>query len=184
PGAPAEILECLDGVPSSRDGNPNSDPRSTCDQNAAYDQYSARNEHRVSGQRVPNPPPSEAAPSERPFATPEFGEAFFSASSMERRRLLSLIAPDAGDEIQAPVEVGGRLHGGLDVTGLHGRIGEFMRAFERVADIPKSLCERIINDPSGEPMVVAAKATGMPIVILQRILLLVNPAVSHSVRRG
>jgi hypothetical protein len=66
---------------------------------------------------------------------------------------------------------------------LHGRIGAFSREFERIVDIPKSLCERILNDPSGEPMVVAAKATGVPIAILQRILLLVNPAVSHSVRR-
>ena len=32
-------------------------------------------------------------------------------------------------------------------------------------------------------MVVAAKAAGMPIAILQRVLLLVNPAASHSVER-
>ena len=32
-------------------------------------------------------------------------------------------------------------------------------------------------------MVIAAKATGMPIAILQGILLLVNPAASHSVER-
>src|SRR5262249_3096882 len=41
----------------------------------------------------------------------------------------------------------------------------------------------ILNDPSGEPMVVAAKAAGMPIAILQRTLLLVSASASYSVQR-
>jgi hypothetical protein len=66
---------------------------------------------------------------------------------------------------------------------LDGRIGEFTCEFEELVDIPRSLCERILDDLSGEPMVVAAKAAGMPIAILQRILLLDDPAASHSVER-
>ena len=71
----------------------------------------------------------------------------------------------------------------LDAAALQGRIGEFIREFERLLDLPRGLCERIINDPTGEPIVVAAMAVHMPIAVLQRILLLVNPAVGHSVER-
>jgi len=71
----------------------------------------------------------------------------------------------------------------LDAAALQGRIGEFMREFERLLDLPRGLCERIVNDPSGEPIVVAAIAVHMPIAVLQRMLLLVNPAVGHSVER-
>ena len=71
----------------------------------------------------------------------------------------------------------------LDAAALQGRIGEFIREFERLLDLPRSLCERIVNDPSGEPIVVAAMAVHMPIAVLQRILLLVNPAMGHSVER-
>ena len=71
----------------------------------------------------------------------------------------------------------------LDAAVLQGRIGELIREFERTLDLPRSLCERIVNDPLGEPMVVAAAAARIPIAVVQRILLLINPAVSHSVER-
>src|SRR5262249_16129411 len=58
----------------------------------------------------------------------------------------------------------------------------FTHAFRLLIDIPQNLCARILNDPSGGPMVVAAKAAGMPIGILQRLLLLASPGVSHSVQ--
>jgi hypothetical protein len=124
-----------------------------------------------------------AAPQRAPEPS-ELGEAFFAASATERRRLLSLVAID-GDKHDIPAEPdhGERVYGGLDAAAMQGRIGEFTREFGRLLALPKSLCERILNDRSGEPMVVAAKAAGMPIAVLQRILLLVNPAVSHSVER-
>jgi hypothetical protein len=71
----------------------------------------------------------------------------------------------------------------LDAAALQGRIGEFIREFARLLDLPRGLCERIINDPTGEPIVVAAIAVRLPIAVLQRLLLLVNPAVGHSVER-
>ena len=174
PDAPAEVLERLGGMRSSLDGDP---------EGALH---SPRDQHLADGKTTLIPVPSEAAPAvpQRTPAPPEFGEAFFAAPPAERRKLLSLIAPGDDDhDIQAPPEDSERVYGGLDVAALQGRIGEFTREFERLVAIPKSLCERILNDRSGEPMVVAAKATGMPIAVLQRILLLVNPAVSHSVQR-
>ena len=89
--------------------------------------------------------------------------------------------PDAGPALD-PAEAARRC-AALDTAAMEGRIGEFIREFERLLGVPKTLCERILNDRSGEPMVVAAKAVNMPTAVLQRILLLVNPAVSHSVQR-
>jgi hypothetical protein len=109
------------------------------------------------------------------------GEAFFAALSEERRRMLSEIA--AKDAVESAPAPGRRFHVRIDVAPWHGRTGAFARDFERLIDAPKSLCDRILNDPWGEPMVVAARATGMPIAVLQRILLLVSPATHHSVQR-
>jgi hypothetical protein len=114
----------------------------------------------------------------------EWGEAFFAATAAARHDLLALIARKREPHSEAPVQdIAPADYERLDAAVLQGRIGEFIRAFERLLDLPRGLCERIINDPAGEPIVVAAVAVHMPIAILQRILLLVNPAVGHSVER-
>jgi hypothetical protein len=175
PHAPAEVLERLGGIQSSRDGEPKCEPHSTL-----Y-QHSTGNRHPADRERASTPASSDMTPAIQQLApvTSEFAEAFFEASPSERRRLLSLIARGCSGDVQAAPQDGGRSYEGLDVAALHGRIGEFTRGFERLIDIPESLCERILSDPTGEPMAIAAKATGIPIAILQRILLLV----SHSVQR-
>jgi hypothetical protein len=115
----------------------------------------------------------------------ELGDAFFAASSEERRRLLSLLPSETVDSSATETEPKniGSAFAALDAAALEGRIGQFFREFERCLTIPRSLCERIVNDPSGEPMVAAARASNMPIAVLQRVLLLVNAAVGRSVQR-
>ncbi len=125
---------------------------------------------------APAPDSGKAAP-----APAERGEAFFAATAAGRRELLALIAKecegeDTGDQPSADCKR-------LDAAVLEGRIGELIREFERILDLPRGLCERIANDPLGEPIVVAAAAARIPIAVVQRILLLINPAVSHSVER-
>jgi hypothetical protein len=125
----------------------------------------------------------EAEP-DKPLPAPaEWGEAFFAATAARRRELLALIAKEceaqgtpAGDQPPADCKR-------LDAAVLAGRIGELIREFERTLDLPRSLCERIVNDPLGEPILVASAAARIPIAVVQRILLLINPAVSHSVER-
>lgn len=177
PNAPAEVLERL-GILSSHQGSLEGKPHTQREDLARTQGLTVTNlpSMRASSEAMP------AAPAPAALA-PDFGEAFFAASPVERRRLLSLMKPSSDSGVHAARKQGEHVFASLDVAVLHGRIGEFNREFERLIDIPKSLCERILNDPSGEPMVIAAKATGMPIAILQRILLLVNPAVSHSVQR-
>jgi hypothetical protein len=128
--------------------------------------------------------PRQAAEASKPLPAPaERGEAFFAATATRRRELLALISKEceeqgtrAGDH--PPVDCNR-----LDAAVLGGRIGELIREFEHTLDLPRSLCERIVNDPLGEPIVVAAAAARIPVAVVQRILLLVNPAVSHSVER-
>jgi hypothetical protein len=174
PDAPAEVVARLGGL-----------PHSTQDQHSTGNQLSGGNRRLADAQRTSTLAPSRTTPSMQQLAptTCEIGEAFLAASPAERRGLLSLIARGCGDDVQAAPEHGERIYERVDIAASHGRIGEFTREFERLIDIPNSLCERILNDPSGEPMVIAARATGIPIAILQRILLLVSPAVSHSVQR-
>jgi hypothetical protein len=104
-----------------------------------------------------------------------------------RTRSHSQRAKDSGGEAEAPAFTQGRLHRRfhvrIDVAPWRARTGAFAGDFGRLIDAPKSLSERILNDPSGEPMVIAARATGMPVAVLQRILVLVSPAAHHSVQR-
>jgi hypothetical protein len=181
PDAPAEVAARLGGTQSSRDGDRKVEPRSTPDQRCAVNQH--LNGNLGIGQCASAGAPSDAPAGQPPTLAPAFGEAFFAASPDQRRRLLSLIADTHADDPAVAPEHGERMFASIEAAALHGRTGEFTRAFERLSDIPRRLCERILNDPAGEPLVVAAKAAGMPIAILQRILLLVNPATSHSVER-
>lgn len=185
PHAPAEVVARLDGLQCSPEGAPRGEPSSAEDQHSAGHQLSRSNRRLVDVQPTSAPAPPCTSPSLQQPApiTWEIGEAFLAASPAERRRLLSLIARACGDDVQAAPEHGERNYERVDIAALHGRVGEFTREFGRLVDIPNSLCERILNDPSGEPMAIAAKATGIPIAILQRILLLVSPVMSHSVQR-
>jgi hypothetical protein len=129
-----------------------------------------------------NPGPTVA--SRQALEPAEWGEAFFAASAAERRNLLALIAKRCeGRSLPAMQDMARPDYERLDAAALQGRIGEFIREFERLLELPRSLSERILNDASGEPIVVAAIAMHIPIAVLQRVLLLVNPAVGHSVER-
>jgi hypothetical protein len=183
PDAPAEVAERLDGMQFSRDGDPEAEPYSTPDQCGAENPQVNGNQQLGIGQRASTGGASDAPAGKPATLTPQIGEAFFAASPAERRRMLSLIAKGYGDDPAVAPKDGERVFGSIDAAALHRRIGEFAREFERLIDSPRSLCQRILDDLSGEPMVVAAKAVGMPIAILQRILLLVHPEADHSVER-
>jgi hypothetical protein len=140
------------------------------------------------GARIPAidmaPAPEATASAHDTLGPAEWGEAFFAATAAARRRLLMQIAKECeGQNAESVPDIARADYERLDAAALQGRIGEFIREFERLLDLPRGLCERIINDPCGEPIVVAAVAVHMPIAVLQRILLLVNPAVGHSVER-
>jgi hypothetical protein len=203
PDAPAEVIERLGGrldvggpgaLPCPADDGPDRVPPQRAMDQVAADRHAAGDPSPESaplpdsGQRLAD---AEAAPAcalsgdapvapEPELLTPVAGEAFFAAEPEERRRLLSLFAARR-DVADAPAG-SRRFHVRVDTAAWRSRSDAFARDFERLIEAPRSLCERILNDPSGEPMVVAARATGMPAAMLQRILLLAGPA-NHPVQR-
>ena len=111
----------------------------------------------------------------------ELTALFFAADSIERRLILvNLKYADAiatgrmrpGDQEQAIRR--------LEEAALGGRPGDFIREIERTLGITRMMAQMIVSDPSGEPIVVAAKVVGMPLPVLQRILLFVNRAFGQA----
>jgi hypothetical protein len=186
-GAPAEILARLDAAPSAQ-----AIPPAGAVEVATADWPAEPAAERAAEMPAPSSHGAGSArgePADASAAAPpaELGEVFFAGNAAERRQVLvqitALAADDDGVSPQPASPDDARAFAGLDAAAMDGRIGEFLREFERLLSAPKGLCERILNDRSGEPMVIAAKAANMPIAVLQRILLLVNPAVGHSVQR-
>jgi hypothetical protein len=117
--------------------------------------------------------------------TDDLVELFFAATAEERRLILTNFdvaggaARRHGHLPPAASEVIRR----LEAAALQRNAGEFSRMLERALGINRELAERVARDPSGEPIVVAAKALGMTAAVLQRILLCHNPVIGQSVGR-
>lgn len=125
----------------------------------------------------PTVPPPPSAPSH------DLIELFFTAGAEERRLILinlDFVARPPPQRRAPPAEAVIRR---LESTALQRNATEFARMLERGLSVSGDLATRIVHDPSGEGMVVAAKALGMKADVLQRILLFLNPAVGQSVER-
>lgn len=110
-------------------------------------------------------------------------ELFFTAGNDERRLILLNLDAAAAAPVQRPAPASSEVIRRLENAALQRNPGEFSRTLERALGIPRNLAERITRDVSGEPIVVAAKALGMKAAVLQRILLVLNPAVGQSVQK-
>jgi hypothetical protein len=159
PAAPPAIIECL---AADLPRHPESTPAGA----AAPPSFRA----------LPRTAPSPATDAS------EFTELFFRANAETRRAILDNLQRAGGAPARLP-ECDKELIARLERAVLGGRPGDFIREIERALEISRGLAERIVNDLSGEPLAVAAKALAMPIEVFQRILLFVNPAIGHSVRR-
>ena len=142
--------------------------------------------------RSPAPEPAlKSAPAPEPASTfvpsglpaRELIELFFTASAEERRLILINLdvaaAPTPHRQAQ-PVDAVIRR---LESTALQRNVSEFVRMLERGLNVSRQVATRIAHDPSGEGLVVAAKALGMKADVLQRILLFLNPAIGQSIER-
>jgi uncharacterized protein (DUF2336 family) len=109
-------------------------------------------------------------------------ETFFAANSHERRLILTnLDVTNAAP--RRPLPASSEVVRRLETAALSRNPGEFGRILERALGIGRALAERVTRDHSGEPIVVAARALGMKVDVLQRIMLFLNPAVGLSVER-
>jgi hypothetical protein len=162
PGAPAEILQRLTG--SSANDFDEVGPQSS---------------------RKPAPDHTSPLPAAGPDDTADavaITQRFFAASPVQRIGLLAELDAQGPPE-PAPLKPTPKTASVLETSALAGRPNDFIRELESALGIMRPLAEAIVNDRSGEPIVVAAKALAIPIDVLQRILLFVNPSIGHSVRR-
>jgi hypothetical protein len=116
-------------------------------------------------------------------AAAELSDIFFSAAPLERRLIMICLDYSGLACEPMPQALTSAANARLEAAALQGRLEEFVREFEATMRISRNFAQRVVNDISGEPLVVAAKALAMPIDGLQRILLCVNPGIGHSVRR-
>ena len=114
----------------------------------------------------------------------ELSELFFAAGA-EERRLILLNLPYATLAPAAPVapSIARESIDRLEAAAMGHNSEVFARELERTLAISRAHARRLLDDPSGEPVVVAAIVLGMPASVLQRILLCLNPAISQSVQR-
>jgi len=128
-------------------------------------------------------PPAPSFGAGTPMAD-ELSELFFAADA-EARRLILLNLPFAllaQAEMVEPAAARESIHR-LEAAALGHNTELFARELERTLAISREQARRLIDDESGEPIVVAAVALGMSASVLQRILLCLNPAIGQSVQR-
>ncbi len=116
-------------------------------------------------------------------AANELSELFFTANA-EERRLILLNLPYAPITPAAPLDPAAAkaVSQRLEAAALNHRIEAFARELEQALSVSRALAHRMVTDPSGEPIVVAASALQMSAAVLQRILLCINPVISQSVQ--
>jgi hypothetical protein len=127
--------------------------------------------------------PNEAA-REGSAAADELSELFFAADAEERRLILTNLpyAPLLPAAAITPA-IAREACDRLEAAALGHNSELFARELERVLTISRAQARRIYEDQSGEPIVVAAVALGMPSTVLQRILLCLHAAISQSVQK-
>src|ERR1044071_1387554 len=119
-----------------------------------------------------------SAPQRELTARPEQADlpnAFFAATSYERQMILTNL--DTHDPSATPPAAAVETCKRLEQAVFEGNISEFSRILEGALVVSRNVAIKIIAEPLGEPLIIAAKSLGMPGDALQRILLLLNPAI-------
>jgi Uncharacterised protein conserved in bacteria (DUF2336) len=138
---------------------------------------------KLGGNVSPTMARASAQAAAKPAPESDLVELFFAANAEERRLILIHLDVAAGSTARQQPPASSDVINRLERAALQHNASEFSRTLERETGIPRTLAERIAQDASGEPIVVAAKALGMQAEVLQRILLFLNPAVGQSVQR-
>lgn len=117
-----------------------------------------------------------------PVTAGELAELFFGATPQERRLVLIHLDTIAATDIQ-PVNGQADIVRRLETAALrHDRTG-FAHELTGALALAPALAQRIVDDPTGEPLLVVARVLRMPASVLQRVMLFLNPTVGHSVQR-
>jgi hypothetical protein len=106
---------------------------------------------------------------------------FFAALSAERRALLATLDDTAGEALPIGEDETGAVIHALESAALERNPQAFAEILERHLKISREQAQRIVEDRSGEAVLVAAKAISVPSDTLVRIVLFLNPAIGESV---
>jgi hypothetical protein len=110
------------------------------------------------------------------------GDMFLAAAPPERRLILRHLE-GTGEPSLFPTTAQSESIRRLESAALQRKPAEFIRTLERTLGISAQHAQRIVMDEGGEPLLVAAKALGMPADVVLRILLFLNPVIGQSVTR-
>ncbi len=110
------------------------------------------------------------------------GDMFLAAAPPERRLILRHLE-GTGEPSLFPTTAQSESIRRLELAALQRKPAEFIRTLERTLGISAQHAQRIVMDEGGEPLLVAAKALGMPADVVLRILLFLNPVIGQSVTR-
>ncbi|HEY6994962.1 MAG TPA: hypothetical protein VH397_14715 [Xanthobacteraceae bacterium] len=133
-------------------------------------------------------------PAARPAARPagagdaqvvasELSELFYAAPAPERRLILinldyASLVPWRPVVALQPADMRR-----LESAALRHNAETLIRELGRTLGLSRAQGRRIVNDELGEPMVVVAKALTLPVDVVQRMLLFINPWAGQSVDR-
>jgi len=126
---------------------------------------------------TPPQPQAQTLPRiEEPRREETLSDAFFNASSTERRLILLHLdyAPIAPATVQAAIVAR------LERAAMTRQRSEFSATLEHMLSVSAACAQRIANDSTGEAVVAAFKALAVPSPALQRILLFLNPTIGQS----
>jgi len=113
----------------------------------------------------------------------ELCETFFTADPDERKLILMMLDCAITVPANPPSLLARSDVWRLKSAALQHSTETVVADLERALGVSGRLARRIVQDETGEPVVVAAKALALPSDVLQRILLFMNPRVGQSVER-
>jgi hypothetical protein len=117
-------------------------------------------------------------------AASELSEMFFAANSTERRLILLNLIHVALPPIKPiAAQLASEAVRWLEAAALAHNVETFVRELACALAISAAHAQRLCDDQSGEPLVIAARALSMPADVLQRILLCLNPVIGQSIQR-
>lgn len=117
----------------------------------------------------------------RPDASVSIGERFLRGTAQERREQLRSLAAEA--PVQAAEAASEECLVMLERAALELRPRDFAAELQRALGLSQRTAVQIVQDDEGEPVLVVARALGMHVDRLLRVLLFLNPSVGQSVDR-
>jgi hypothetical protein len=117
-----------------------------------------------------------------PPTAAELCDLFFAAPPQDRRLILINLDAVASHEAEPVVDHSSTISV-METAAMRRDRPGFAREIARAINIDIRMAMRIVDDATGEPLLIAARLVGMPENVLQRVLLFLNPMVGRSVQR-